>query len=577
MQKVIGTTAAASSSSTTGASGTSSNKLKLKQIGKEVDLVGGAGNNTSNASTPFDINSLMMAAFMAANKSNPSQISASSKLVSASAAKSTVNSHAKVHNDKENEMDESEQQFESNNSLVEEDESDSNYLNKLRRHKPLSSLNHADKDAAENTSIDNLMMGEPSAEIAPLKSASTHSVTSSNGGAATSGAKKRKRQFIAHNNIDELNDEADGDNNNTDHESDEHDEGEIVANNRSRRKTPAVSVYHSESGGEEEPGEIDHEAGEIGSFKNNQRFSDEDYENEMENGEMMNEDEMDEDYMGNNNENGNEQPEDEEEFGDEDEEDEGQVKPKKIKIDFGSKSRSLFAQNSELGGALNAQQQSALLAMAANLNQSQGQQQMNSSGGNNSKIFHVDAYCYLCKKEFCNKYFLRTHLANKHKVFLNGNELAAVSGASMHKLQNDLLKESKKKSQQQQMGHGGQSQQHRSSSASSSASTTHSSASSSASLSPVSHQQQSHSYNGNQSSNKFNGNHSGNMKNDDSFFQKNNDSQTNSASVAGGVEDFCELCNKQFCNKYYLKVNSNKKYSNSYQEIFFKRFLSLLI
>ena len=33
-----------------------------------------------------------------------------------------------------------------------------------------------------------------------------------------------------------------------------------------------------------------------------------------------------------------------------------------------------------------------------------------------SKIFHVDAYCYLCKKEFCNKYFLRTHLANKHKV-----------------------------------------------------------------------------------------------------------------------------------------------------------------
>lgn len=38
------------------------------------------------------------------------------------------------------------------------------------------------------------------------------------------------------------------------------------------------------------------------------------------------------------------------------------------------------------------------------------------TASNSGKIFHVDAYCYLCKKEFCNKYFLRTHLANKHKV-----------------------------------------------------------------------------------------------------------------------------------------------------------------
>ena len=29
----------------------------------------------------------------------------------------------------------------------------------------------------------------------------------------------------------------------------------------------------------------------------------------------------------------------------------------------------------------------------------------------------------------------------------------------------------------------------------------------------------------------------------------------NNGSISSGVvEDFCELCNKQFCNKYYLKV-----------------------
>ncbi len=35
----------------------------------------------------------------------------------------------------------------------------------------------------------------------------------------------------------------------------------------------------------------------------------------------------------------------------------------------------------------------------------------------------------------------------------------------------------------------------------------------------------------------------------------NGNSNNNSSNNNGGVvEDFCELCNKQFCNKYYLKV-----------------------
>lgn len=34
-----------------------------------------------------------------------------------------------------------------------------------------------------------------------------------------------------------------------------------------------------------------------------------------------------------------------------------------------------------------------------------------------SGIFHPDAYCELCDKEFCNKYFLKTHKANKHGIY----------------------------------------------------------------------------------------------------------------------------------------------------------------
>lgn len=33
------------------------------------------------------------------------------------------------------------------------------------------------------------------------------------------------------------------------------------------------------------------------------------------------------------------------------------------------------------------------------------------------RIFNLDAYCGLCNKEFCNKYFLKTHKANKHGIY----------------------------------------------------------------------------------------------------------------------------------------------------------------
>ena len=39
----------------------------------------------------------------------------------------------------------------------------------------------------------------------------------------------------------------------------------------------------------------------------------------------------------------------------------------------------------------------------------------------NSRIFHPDAYCGLCDREFCNKYFLKTHKANKHGIYESGS------------------------------------------------------------------------------------------------------------------------------------------------------------
>lgn len=40
------------------------------------------------------------------------------------------------------------------------------------------------------------------------------------------------------------------------------------------------------------------------------------------------------------------------------------------------------------------------------------------------RIFNPEAYCELCNKEFCNKYFLKTHKANKHGIYTpeTGNE-----------------------------------------------------------------------------------------------------------------------------------------------------------
>lgn len=47
------------------------------------------------------------------------------------------------------------------------------------------------------------------------------------------------------------------------------------------------------------------------------------------------------------------------------------------------------------------------------------------------RIFNPEAYCELCNKEFCNKYFLKTHKANKHRIY-SDPPVSEVSGVPVN-------------------------------------------------------------------------------------------------------------------------------------------------
>ncbi|XP_011158715.1 uncharacterized protein LOC105195149 [Solenopsis invicta] len=56
------------------------------------------------------------------------------------------------------------------------------------------------------------------------------------------------------------------------------------------------------------------------------------------------------------------------------------------------------------------------------------------------KIFNPDAYCDMCNKEFCNKYFLKTHKANKHGIYVDSptptTESLNISGGNVFAVTN---------------------------------------------------------------------------------------------------------------------------------------------
>ncbi|XP_052844373.1 LOW QUALITY PROTEIN: uncharacterized protein LOC128257404 [Drosophila gunungcola] len=55
------------------------------------------------------------------------------------------------------------------------------------------------------------------------------------------------------------------------------------------------------------------------------------------------------------------------------------------------------------------------------------------------RIFNPEAYCELCNKEFCNKYFLKTHKANKHGIFDPVGESSTSNTSSHHNNNNNNI------------------------------------------------------------------------------------------------------------------------------------------
>lgn len=173
-----------------------------------------------------------------------------------------------------------------------------------------------------------------------------------------------------------------------------------------------------------------------------------------------------------------------------------------------------------------------------------------------SDIFHPDAYCELCDKEFCNKYFLKTHKANKHGIYENNTSPFAPSvnplppslvlpqdySSLPFKLNMDYplppLKpnsnSAKPPTPQLTPTNLPASSPHRQSPP-----TTQSLSQSSVkpAQSPLS---------------------SSKPKSSDSASSSTAGSENGDKKPAGqDMEDFCEICQKHFCNKYYLKKHKN--------------------
>ncbi|XP_014787118.1 uncharacterized protein LOC106881299 [Octopus bimaculoides] len=109
-----------------------------------------------------------------------------------------------------------------------------------------------------------------------------------------------------------------------------------------------------------------------------------------------------------------------------------------------------------------------------------------------TRIFHPDAYCEICDREFCNKYFLKTHKANKHGIYEN-----APSPFSMNTFPSMIPPPPPQQQPPQEQI-----------------------------VTPSSYRLDP---------------------------QSQNQKVITEGSVNQDLEDYCELCQKHFCNKYYLK------------------------
>ncbi|KAL3868714.1 hypothetical protein ACJMK2_041487 [Sinanodonta woodiana] len=174
------------------------------------------------------------------------------------------------------------------------------------------------------------------------------------------------------------------------------------------------------------------------------------------------------------------------------------------------------------------------------------------SKSNGNRIFHQDAYCDLCDKEFCNRYFLKTHKANKHGIYDNSSSPFQTSGNPLHssmivpqdsfpnnpfKMCFDLPPTSQPVPAQVQQP----------------------SASRSASPSPPAQPPPSASQ---QQTTKPSApmpslTPSTLAPSLNSSKPKDSTAMGNGKPTGQDMEDFCEICQKHFCNKYYLKKHKN--------------------
>ena len=142
-----------------------------------------------------------------------------------------------------------------------------------------------------------------------------------------------------------------------------------------------------------------------------------------------------------------------------------------------------------------------------------------SAESKSARIFHPDAYCEICDREFCNKYFLKTHKANKHGIYDNSSSYSAAFPA----VSSSLDQNSRISSSPEQVNPA---------------------------LPPtmpsISSHEQTHTPPKQLDTQAA-------MQSILDSTTKLNQITSSSSSAPTDAEDYCEICQKHFCNKYYLK------------------------
>ena len=153
------------------------------------------------------------------------------------------------------------------------------------------------------------------------------------------------------------------------------------------------------------------------------------------------------------------------------------------------------------------------------------------------RIFNPEAYCELCNKEFCNKYFLKTHKANKHGIYTEGGPPVSQNSSSTS---------------------GGHSM-----TTTSTSTTTNSNTSSPFYLSATSSAISSHTST-NPTVNKLLST-SPPLMSGAGVAPFTPPMRLNLNMNVINLDSYCEFCQKEFCNKYFLKKHKQKIHGFVYQ------------